>query len=658
MIIFRKFCYRFAQAIQDSQQQIFKYSNPDNIPTKMVLKNIALSDQLSIQQLSILTDIDQKELIRTINQFSKQPVNYTKITKDLIEPILPLYNLSSYKENPITRPPIVTIMGHVDHGKTTLLDRLRNSNIAEGEVGGITQKIGAFHVKVGENQITFIDTPGHEAFSNMRQRGAEFTDIIILVVSAADGVQPQTKEVIQIASQLNIPIIVAINKIDVPNVNPEDIELELLECGLDLETQGGNIPVVHISAKTGKNIDLLLELIQFQGELLELKADPQVPAQGVVLEARQAELTEERGSTIIVQKGSLKINDLIVVGNQYGKIRIMRDDRSNLLQIAGPSSAIEIIGLKDIPQSGSKFFVAKNELIAQLIVNKRKKEAEMKLLQNAEIIDGSFGKIKFQNKHEKRDVYGDTKHLIEKYKEIQNMLREEIESTEDPEMKEALVEKLRQHELFSSQMINLAPDTQVLKLVIKGQDFGTLETLIKLVNQLKEKENAEILILSQGVGDVTQKDFKDAQLFGATIVTLNSNVSNDIIRQAQQDKIDIIQHQIIYHLIDDLKTLVTAPRNAKVSVIGTAKVQNIFDVKLKGQSRKIYGLTVTHGVLNKKCRVRLLRGGKVVAADLEIANLKHFKEEVDRIESGKDCGLSIISNVEVKVGDEFECYKS
>ncbi|CAD8142795.1 unnamed protein product [Paramecium octaurelia] len=658
MIIFRKFCYRFAQAIQESQQQIFKYSNPDNIPTKMVLKNITLSEQLSIQQLSILTDIDQKELIRTINQFSKQPVNYTKITKDLVEPILPLYNLSSYKENPITRPPIVTIMGHVDHGKTTLLDRLRNSNIAEGEVGGITQKIGAFHVKVGDNQITFIDTPGHEAFSNMRQRGAEFTDMIILVVSAADGVQPQTKEVIQIASQLNIPIIVAINKIDVPNVNPEDIELELLECGLDLETQGGNIPVVHISAKTGKNIDLLLELIQFQGELLELKADPTVPAQGVVLEARQAELTEERGSTIIVQKGSLKINDIIVVGNQYGKIRVMRDDRSNTLQVAGPSSAIEIIGLKEIPQSGSKFFVAKNELIAQLIVNKRKKEAELKQLQNAEMIDGSFGKIKFQNKHEKRDVYGDTKHLIEKYKEIQNMLREEIESTEDPEIKEALVEKLRQHELFSSQMINLAPDTQVLKLVIKGQDFGTLETLIKLVNQLKEKENAEILILSSGVGDVTQKDFKDAQLFGATIVTLNSNVPNDIIRQAQQDKIDIVQHQIIYHLIDDLKTLVTAPRNVKVSVIGTAKVQNIFDVKLKGQSRKIYGLTVTHGILNKKCRVRLLRGGKVVAADLEIANLKHFKEEVDRIESGKDCGLSIISNVEVKVGDEFECYKS
>ncbi|CAK60550.1 unnamed protein product (macronuclear) [Paramecium tetraurelia] len=658
MIIFRKFCYRFAQAIQESQQQISKYSNPDSIPTKMVLKNITLSEQLSIQQLSILTDIDQKELIRTINQFSKQPVNYTKITKDLIEPILPLYNLSSYKENPITRPPIITIMGHVDHGKTTLLDRLRNSNIAEGEVGGITQKIGAFHVKVGDNQITFIDTPGHEAFSNMRQRGAEFTDMIILVVSAADGVQPQTKEVIQIASQLNIPIIVAINKIDVPNVNPEDVELELLECGLDLESQGGNIPVVHISAKNGKNIDLLLELIQFQGELLELKADPTVPAQGVVLEARQSELTEERGSTIIVQKGSLKINDIIVVGNQYGKVRVMRDDRANTMQIAGPSSAIEIIGLKEIPQSGSKFFVAKNELIAQLIVNKRKKEAEFKQLQNAEMIDGSFGKIKFQNKHEKRDVYGDTKHLIEKYKEIQNMLREEIESTEDPEIKEALVEKLRQHELFSSQMINLAPDTQVLKLVIKGQDFGTLETLIKLVNQLKEKENAEILILSSGVGDVTQKDFKDAQLFGATIVTLNSNVPNDIIRQAQQDKIDIVQHQIIYHLIDDLKTLVTAPRNAKVSIIGTAKVQNVFDVKLKGQSRKIYGLTVTHGILNKKCRVRLLRGGKVVAADLEIANLKHFKEEVDRIESGKDCGLSIISNVEVKVGDEFECYKS
>ncbi|CAD8054340.1 unnamed protein product [Paramecium sonneborni] len=658
MIIFRKFCYRFAQTIQESQQQIFKYSNPDNIPTKMVLKNIALSDQFSIQQLSILTDIDQKELIRTINQFSKQPINYTKITKELIEPILPLYNLSSQKESPITRPPIVTIMGHVDHGKTTLLDRLRNSNIAEGEVGGITQKIGAFHVKVGDNQITFIDTPGHEAFSNMRQRGAEFTDIIILVVSAADGVQPQTKEVIQIASQLNIPIIVAINKIDVPNINPEDIELELLECGLDLETQGGNIPVVHISAKTGKNIDLLLELIQFQGELLELKADPNVPAQGVVLEARQAELTEERGSTIIVQKGSLKINDLIVVGNQYGKVRQMRDDRSNLLQIAGPSSAIEIIGLKEVPQSGSKFFVAKNELIAQLIVNKRKKEAELKLLQNAQIIDGSFGKISFQNKHEKRDIYGDSTLLIDKYKEIQSILREEIDKTDNPEIKAVLVEKLRQHELFSSQMINIAPDTQVLKLVIKGQDFGTLETLIKLVNQLKEKENAEILILSSGVGDVTQKDFKDAQLFGATIITLNSNVPNDIIRQAQLDKVDIIQHQIIYHLIDDLKTLVTAPRNAKVNVIGTAKVQNIFDVKLKGQSRKIYGLTVTHGILNKKCRVRILRGGKVFASDLEIANLKHFKEEVDRIESGKDCGLSIISNVEVKIGDEFECYKS
>ncbi|CAD8076580.1 unnamed protein product [Paramecium sonneborni] len=649
MIIFRKFCYRFASTIQESQQQIFKYSNPDNIPTKMVLKNIALSDQFSIQQLSILTDIDQKELIRTINQFSKQPINYTKITKELIEPILPLYNLSSFKESPITRPPIVTIMGHVDHGKTTLLDRLRNSNIAEGEVGGITQKIGAFHVKVGDNQITFIDTPGHEAFSNMRQRGAEFTDIIILVVSAADGVQPQTKEVIQIASQLNIPIIVAINKIDVPNINPEDIELELLECGLDLETQGGNIPVVHISAKTGKNIDLLLELIQFQGELLELKADPNVPAQGVVLEARQAELTEERGSTIIVQKGSLKVNDLIVVGNQYGKVRQMRDDRSNLLQIAGPSSAIEIIGLKEIPQSGSKFFVAKNELIAQLIVTKRKKEAELKLLQNAQIIDGSFGKISFQNRHEKRDIYGDSTLLIDKYKEIQNILREEIEKTDNPEIKAVLVEKLRQHELFSSQMINIAPDTQVLKLVIKGQDFGTLETLIKLVNQLKEKENAEILILSSGM-----------QL-KKTLKMLNYLVQQlqlQIQIQAQLDKIDIIQHQIIYHLIDDLKTLVTTPRNMKVNVIGTAKVQNIFDVKLKGQSRKIYGLSVTNGILNKKCKVRILRSGKVIASDLEIANLKHFKEEVDRIESGKDCGLSIISNVEVKIGDEFECYKS
>ncbi|KAM3133373.1 hypothetical protein pb186bvf_014534 [Paramecium bursaria] len=391
MIIKRFFC------------QFIRLKNPETIATKAVLKQIDIPDYISLQRLSTEIGTQQEELQKLFNLIYPEKLDFNNLSQKIVEPILTMCE-SAPKWHPQKRPPIITIMGHVDHGKTTLLDNLRNSQIAEGEYGGITQKLGAFHVQTQWGQVTVIDTPGHQAFSNMRLRGAQFTDIIILVVSAIEGIQPQTKEVIEIAKKFQIPIIVAINKIDVIGADPEEIEVELSNY-LELESFGGNVPVIHISALTGKNVDLLLELINFQADLLKLTADPNINAQGIILEARQQQI-EEQGSTLLILQGTLKVGDLVLVGQQSGRVKIIRDDRGNSLQEAGPSCAVEIIGLRSIPQAGEKFFVVSNEKMAKLILQQRVIEKEKKSFEEETMIDGSQAKLHFNKKKEKFKSYG------------------------------------------------------------------------------------------------------------------------------------------------------------------------------------------------------------------------------------------------------------
>jgi translation initiation factor IF-2 len=496
------------------------------------------------------------------------------------------------------RAPVVTIMGHVDHGKTSLLDALRATDVAAGEAGGITQHIGAYQVTLPSGaQITFIDTPGHEAFTSMRARGASVTDIVILVVAADDGVMPQTIEAIRHAKAANAPIIVAINKMDKPDANPTRVRQELLSHDIVVEDMGGETQDVEVSATKKLNLDKLEEAILLQAEILDLKANPDRPAEGSVIESR---LDRGRGpvATILVQNGTLNQGDIVVAGAEWGKVRAMLDDKARPMKIAGPSTPVEILGLGGVPSAGEPFVVVEDESRAREISEFRTRKLRDKAAAGATAARGT----------------------------LEQMLTRIAAGAQ----KEVAV---------------------LVKADVQGSAEAITATVIKL-----EHEEVKVRVLLAGVGQITESDIQLAKASNAVIVAFNVRATSQARELAQRDGVDIRYYSIIYQVADDIEQLVRgkiAPKYRE-NFLGYAEIRKVFDITKTG---KVAGCMVTEGLVKRGCGVRLLRDN-VVIHEGELSQLKRFKDDVKEVARGYECGLSFAGYSDLREGDMVECYES
>jgi translation initiation factor IF-2 len=500
----------------------------------------------------------------------------------------------------VARPPVVTIMGHVDHGKTTLLDSIRSTDVAGGEAGGITQHIGAYKVTVQDTQspaygrqIVFLDTPGHEAFTRMRSRGAKATDIVVLVVAADDGVMPQTLEAIDHAHAAEVPIIVAVNKIDKPGALPDRVKKQLGDRGLMPEEWGGTTVFVDVSAKQKTNLNLLMEMIVLVADLQELKATPDRPAQGVVLEAK---LDRGRGpvATVLVQNGTLRDSDNFVVGNVYGKVRAMFDDRGNALEEAPPSTPVEILGMEGLPQAGDQFVVVADR-------------------------DKARG--------------------ISEYREQKT--REATLAKSSRVSLEGLAEQLK------------TAGTKELNIILKADVGGSVEVLNDLLSKLSN-DKVRLKVLHSGVGAITETDVLLASASNAIIIGFNVRPERKAQELADQEKVDIRLHSIIYELQDEIKRAMTGllEPTIKETYQGRAEVRETFRIPKVGT---IAGCTVIDGLVKRDSEVRLLRDNVVVFKG-KVGSLRRFKDDASQVTNGMECGISIANYGDIKVGDVIEAF--
>ncbi len=501
------------------------------------------------------------------------------------------------ESNQLPRPPVVTVMGHVDHGKTSLLDALRQANVVSGEAGGITQHIGAYQVASPTGgKITFIDTPGHAAFTQMRARGAKVTDIVVLVVAADDGVMPQTIEAINHAKAARVPIIVAINKIDKPEAKPERVRTELLQHEVQVESFGGDVVDVEVSAKNGTNLDKLLEMISLQAELLELKTNPDRAAEGTVIEAK---LDRGRGpvATVLVQRGTLNVGDIIVAGAEMGRVRALISDQGATVQSAGPSVPVEVLGFNGPPEAGDRLAVVENEARARQITEYRAHQKREKQAARASGMRGSLEQMMSQLKTTGRKEF---------------------------------------------------------PLVIKADVQGTLEAIIGSLEKLGTDEVAA-RVLHAGVGGISESDVTLAAGFNAAIIGFNVRAHKEAGDAAKRDGIEIRYYNIIYDLVDDVKKAMSgllAP-TLRETMLGNARIKEVFNISKVG---KIAGCLVTDGIVERGAHVRLIRDN-VVIHEGKLAQLKRFKDDVKEVSSGMECGMSFEAYQDMRPDDVIECYR-
>jgi translation initiation factor IF-2 len=497
------------------------------------------------------------------------------------------------EEDLVARPPVVVVMGHVDHGKTSLLDAIRKTNVIEGEAGGITQHIGAYKVKINDREITFLDTPGHEAFTSMRARGAQITDVAILVVAADDGVMPQTVEAINHAKAANIPIIVAVNKIDLPGANVDKVKQELMKYELVPEEWGGSTIYVPISAKKNINIDNLLEMVLLVSDMANLRANPNRQAKGVVIEAR---LDKAQGpiASILVQRGTLNAGDTIIVGEAIGKIRIMKNDKGKNIKEAGPSTPVEITGLKDVPAAGDILYEVKNEKVAKHLIEQRKIEHREKKISNDNMvtIDNLFDKMKND-------------------------------------------------------------DLKQFNIIVKTDVQGTAEAF---KSSLEKLSNEEVLVkvLHSSAGAVTESDVELAKAANAIIIAFNVRPVGATKQLAEKEGVEIKQYSIIYQALEDVQNAMKgmlAPVYQEIT-IGNAEVRQVFKVSNVGT---IAGCYVTDGKVARNAGVRVIREG-VVIHEGKLVSLKRFKDDAKEVSAGFECGVQIENFNDIILGDTIEAY--
>lgn len=494
-----------------------------------------------------------------------------------------------------SRAPVVTVMGHVDHGKTSLLDYIRKAKVAAGEAGGITQHIGAYHVDTGHGMITFLDTPGHAAFTSMRARGASATDIVILVVAADDGVMPQTVEAIQHAKAAGVPLVVAVNKIDKPEADPDRVKSELAQHDVLSEEWGGDVQFVHVSAKSGENIDGLLEALLLQSEMLDLKASFEGMAKGIVIESR---LDKGRGpvATILVQSGTLNRGDIVLCGLEYGRIRAMRNELGQEVETAGPSIPVEILGLSGVPAAGDEVNVVKDERKAREVSNYRQG----------------------------------------KYREV----------------KLARQQKAKLENMFSNMQEG---DVSELNLVVKADVQGSLEAIVESLTKLSTAE-VKVNIIGSGVGGITDTDMSLAGASNAIVIGFNVRADATARRTAENESIELRYYSVIYDLIDEIKQAMTgmlAPE-FKQQIIGLAEVRDVFKSPKIGA---IAGCMVTEGIVKRSAPIRVLRDN-VVIYEGELESLRRFKDDVQEVRNGMECGIGVKNYNDVRVGDQIEVFET
>jgi translation initiation factor IF-2 len=496
------------------------------------------------------------------------------------------------------RSPVVTVMGHVDHGKTSLLDALRHANVVSGEAGGITQHIGAYQVTSPESgkKITFIDTPGHAAFTAMRARGAKVTDIVILVVAADDGVMPQTIEAINHAKAAKVPMIIAINKIDKPDAKPERVRTELLQHEVQVESFGGDVVDVEVSAKNKTNLDKLLEMIALQAELLDLKTNASRPAEGTVIEAK---LDRGRGpvATVLVQRGTLRVGDIIVAGAEMGRVRALINDQGETIDEAGPSVPVEVLGFNGPPEAGDRLAVVENEARARQVTSYR---AHQKRENAAASISGMRGSL------------------------------------------EQMMSQLK------------TSGRKEFPLIVKADVQGSLEAILGSLEKLGTDEVAA-RILHAGVGGISESDVTLAEGFNAAIIGFSVRANKEAAAAAKRNGIEIRYYNIIYDLVDDIKKAMSgllAP-TLRETMLGNAQILEVFNISKVG---KVAGCRVTDGTVERGANVRLIRDN-VVVHEGKLSTLKRFKDEVKEVQSGQECGMAFENYGDMRPGDIIECYR-
>lgn len=498
------------------------------------------------------------------------------------------------------RPPVVCILGHVDHGKTTLLDTIRKTHVVEGEAGGITQHIGAYQVENAGNKITFLDTPGHAAFSKMRERGANLTDIAVLVVAADDGFMPQTDEALKFANRAQVAKIVAINKIDMPGANVDRVKRQMQERGIPPEDLGGDIITVPVSALKGVNISQLLEMIQLQAEIMELKANPKGPAEGVIIESQ---VEQGRGSvaTVIVQKGTLKVGDALISGITYCKVRSIVDDRGNAMKTAGPSAAVKVVGWADPPEVGAPFEWRKNDREAKREAADREHELKLQAANSASSVDAPAATVE--------DLF-------------------------------AAIEK---------------QDKKTLRVLLKADVAGSLEAISACLMDIKStKVNLELVQEDVGIISKTDVDMAHAA-GGATIVGFNTKLENGVQGLAKHHGIQIYIHNIIYELIDMVRDAMAdlLEPELREKKLGRADIRAIFGL---GKGQQVAGCMVTEGVVRRDGMARVFRGKEIIN-DGKVGTLRRFKEDVGEVRAGYECGIRLENFDHYQVGDVIECYE-
>ena len=581
-------------------------------PAEPVVREIAVPETITVGELAHRMSVKAVEIIKTlmklgfmatINQVLDQEtamivvqdMGHTAKAAKLDDPEAFLVeDVVGESVEALVRPPVVTVMGHVDHGKTSLLDYIRRTKVAAGEAGGITQHIGAYHVETARGVITFLDTPGHEAFTAMRARGAKATDIVVLVVAADDGAMPQTIEAIAHAKAAGVPLVVAINKIDKHKANPQKVKQDLLQHGVVAEELGGDSPVVPVSAKTGEGVDMLLEQILLQAEVLELKAPINAPAKGVVIEAR---LDKGRGpvATLLVQSGTLKRGDVVVAGAVYGRVRAMLDENGKTVLSAGPSIPVEIQGLSDVPRAGEEMVVLADE----------KKAREVAFFRQ-----GKYREVKLSKQRSAN---------------LENLLN------------------------------NMGGGRKkTLALLIKADAQGSQEALAHALTRLATEE-VKVSVVHAGVGGITESDVNLALASGAVIVGFNARADATARKLIESAGVDVRYYNVIYDAVEEVKAALSgllAPER-KESIIGLVEVRQVFRISKIGT---VAGCYVQEGLVKRSAQVRVLRDSVVIHTG-EIDTLKRFKDDVREVKTGFECGISLKSFQELKDGDQFEVFE-
>ena len=575
-----------------------------------IKKNIELQEGVNIKLLSERIGIPSSEIIQTLFNMGEIVHINQSLDKDFIELLANEYNFKysiidfedqsdevfkDLDKDLVVRPPIVTVMGHVDHGKTTLLDAIRQSNVVSGEAGGITQKIGAYQTFYNERKITFIDTPGHEAFTSMRARGARVTDIAVIVIAADDGVMPQTVEAIDHAKAAGVPIIVAVNKIDLPNSNPDKIKQGLTEYNLVPEEWGGDTIFVNLSAKNRVNINELLEMILLVADLHELKGNPSAEGNGIIIESKLDKGFGPVG-TVLIRRGTIRVGDFFVTGNSYGKIRSIHDEYRNLIDKGELSQPVEISGFSSVPQAGDKFFIVKSEKVAKDMVGKREYQKKLARISEAR------------------------KHIT---------LEDLAEIPKENEIKK-------------------------LKIILKSESNGSLDAVEKSLKDAEE-ENIKIEIIHKGVGAITDSDILLASASDAIIIGFGVVAMSKARVLAKEEGVDIRTYEIIYKLIDEIKLAFKGMLEPKFEdhLKGTVEIREMFKIPKVGN---VAGCYITDGEVERGNLVRVIRDGSIIF-NSKIASLHRFKEDVKKVATGYECGVRVENYQDLNKGDILEVYE-